>query len=329
MENKSFSLYRYRSIDNFEQEFKAIENNYLWFSKFENLNDPMEGSFNRSLLCSSLSKIAASITELENIAKNYSICSLSTKHDNPMLWSLYAGGNTGIAVEYDLRVLSDWLVDEPPFSEVDYSSDIPEFFSNLSEVFDADILAKTMMATKRSEWSHEQEVRLFRKRDKKFHHHPDAIKAIYLGSSFEDTQKLNQFKQLAIRINKPLYKCSIEGYSIISKPLFSPTIIQTRASSKDKKEAKEYGLNHDTELVAQILRLARTDTYCSEIEYIDTSVNFPSQDVIYVSYINKSIEYDDPSEKSVTQKMYFSVSNNEVKRIWGSRNCQRLKKYGL
>lgn len=129
------TIYRYRSIrtdgkhwhDLLERESKAILEKYLWFSKFEDLNDPMES--------------------YHNPKSDYSICSFSTRSDNMMLWSLYAK-NTGIFIGYNTEALLSHP-DVKDIIEVQYN------------------YRKTLTSgtnVKFEEWQGEQEIRLLSKK---------------------------------------------------------------------------------------------------------------------------------------------------------------------
>ena len=317
MEN---SLFRYRSVDKFEQELQALTGSYIWFSKFKDLNDPMEAFHEIAVLGPVLSEIQSSIDEMEEISKDYSICSLSKRMDNSMMWSLYADTHSGIAIEYDSAVLTDWLVDENPLIKVHYSSDAPKIFTDSGEIDNLVTLAIKMMATKHSDWSNEQEVRLIRRKDKQFYHHPDAIKGIYLGANFSDDAKLYKITNAAKRISKPIYKCLIDGYNVKSETIFEPEIKEHNVTIEDRKEAKDSGIGLDIESLALAIRMAKNDKYCNKIVDLDVSDKDETGNTIFVIYKSNTIFSDNPAEQNVAQKMYFSCVQGVVKRVWGTRN---------
>ena len=50
-------LYRYRSLEKFDRELQALEENYLYCAQYTTLNDPMEGVFRSSRVFRESSKL--------------------------------------------------------------------------------------------------------------------------------------------------------------------------------------------------------------------------------------------------------------------------------
>ena len=104
-------LYKYRSLDPPGFIEDILENKRLYCSPYYSLNDPFEGQF---LLASPFAidglihKPIRAITEtsIDYLIdpENYfeiRVCSLSSSLEDVRLWSLYAGGHTGIAIEIE------------------------------------------------------------------------------------------------------------------------------------------------------------------------------------------------------------------------------------
>ena len=140
-------LYKYRSINNTLFLLDILVNRRLFASKFNSLNDPMEGHFiYRS------SKIGLDLLkEIRLLKKELRICSLSKKANDTLMWAYYGDGHKGVAigvevadnVEYDIR-------------PVKYRERTVFF----SKEMDAEEAVKKLLSTKLLPWEHEQEVRV-------------------------------------------------------------------------------------------------------------------------------------------------------------------------
>jgi hypothetical protein len=122
---------------------KAIAENYIWLSKYEKLNDPMEffirNKFGIGDTFASLkvlgdhagissADVENSVQETLDIARKYSICCFSDSPQNEPMWAYYAGSFSGICLEYDTNLLRDRSVgEEHPLIPVAYSSMSPKF----------------------------------------------------------------------------------------------------------------------------------------------------------------------------------------------------------
>ena len=150
-------LYRYRPIRTdgkhwnnlLKREAKSVFKKYLWLSKFEDLNDPMESYLNPQ--------------------SDYGICSFSKHPNNMMLWSLYAK-NTGICIGYN----TDILLSHPNVEE------IIEVKYNFRETLTPGVDVKF------EEWNGEQEIRLLSKNPGILSFEEDSmlISDIYLAVDF-------------------------------------------------------------------------------------------------------------------------------------------------
>ena len=95
----------------------------------------------------------------ESLNKSLGILSLTTKHDNLLMWSHYANEHKGLVLEFDTN--HDFFkntIDTKNFLnrlyKVSYSEERPhEFLSNYNE--------ELMFLTKSKEWTYEDEYRMF------------------------------------------------------------------------------------------------------------------------------------------------------------------------
>lgn len=87
-------LYKYKSLDNFKNFVDIILNNRLWASKYNDLNDPMEGQYiykQGDIDFSLEDKLLQDKGELR-------ICSLSRINNYELMWSHYTNGQRGVSI---------------------------------------------------------------------------------------------------------------------------------------------------------------------------------------------------------------------------------------
>lgn len=138
-------LYKYRTTSNFKNFVDIILNNRLYASKYDTLNDPMEGHYlyNDGVLDNTILDLIYSQKQ------QLKVCALSKNPDNFLLWSHYADGHHGVA--FGVRI-----------NDVNYSVNDIEYLSNLTIIdrYDA-MTTKTILSKKLDLWSYEEEVRAF------------------------------------------------------------------------------------------------------------------------------------------------------------------------
>lgn len=135
--------YKFRNLQNLKRFIDIILNERLYASKYNELNDPMEGAYltdpsNRTI-----------INCLKKEKYKTRICSLSTDYKQTLLWSHYADGHTGCCIE-----LSAVNKRELP-TTVKYMEQIPIVNDNTD--------GKQLLSHKSIIWEYEKEVRYFRK----------------------------------------------------------------------------------------------------------------------------------------------------------------------
>ena len=93
------TYYKYRNLTDLERFLDIIVNNRLYGAVYKELNDPMEGKFN---------KVGLYEDDYENIYGNLKrtrVCSLLTKQDDQdfpndyLMWSHYADSHKGCCIE--------------------------------------------------------------------------------------------------------------------------------------------------------------------------------------------------------------------------------------
>lgn len=161
-------LYRYRKLHSQdrsvsskeiqEREIKAIRENYLWFSLFEELNDPMEGFFGLTLTAAGAPDGRLILPEVQNVMRQMGVCCFSDTYENDLMWAHYAGEHRGICVKYSTHDLRDGLPDVCAV-RVQYDIQIPVLGADETRR-EAAIKA---LSSKKSDWYSEREWRLLTK----------------------------------------------------------------------------------------------------------------------------------------------------------------------
>lgn len=142
-------LYKFRSLasnTDLERVEEILTTGKFWFSRFWEMNDPMEGFYLRSedtddhLVSRIYDDKAATVA-----------CSFS-KQDallDPLLWGYYANGFKGVAIQVDAK--------DRDFESVEYTDE-------LLKAAELDVVdpVRTILSRKRECWEHEKEARVFR-----------------------------------------------------------------------------------------------------------------------------------------------------------------------
>ena len=135
--------YKFRSLQNLKRFIDIILNERLYASRYDELNDPMEGVY---LANPSNGNIIRLLREEKYKTR---ICSLSTDYRHTLLWSHYADSHTGCCIEVS-------AVNERELpTTVRYIEHIP-VVNDIQE-------GKELLSHKSTVWEYEKEVRYFRK----------------------------------------------------------------------------------------------------------------------------------------------------------------------
>lgn len=174
-------LYKFRSLQNIEFVLDLILNERLHCAPYAELNDPFEGLFN-SIMLGGISlplklpiqweqgaKRLMGVRDLRYEAEHSRVCSLSKSMDDVRLWSHYADGHKGIAIEIDFPD------GEQNLYKVTYSPSLPEFGSTVMTM----PTATDVLSVKTEHWEYEGEYRIIQ--DDQYYPIQGRIKAIYTG----------------------------------------------------------------------------------------------------------------------------------------------------
>ena len=159
-------LYKYRALSNPESALDILLNQRLYCSYYSELNDPFEGLFietipfplERILPLSFLGftppdklNLTKSVDDLPWDSKDQiRICSLSASSSNILLWSHYAEGHKGIAIELDVSGLEEMI------HKVRYTDELANYSSELIPFPST----KELFTSKTKHWKYESEYRV-------------------------------------------------------------------------------------------------------------------------------------------------------------------------
>ncbi|MES9934584.1 MAG: DUF2971 domain-containing protein [Candidatus Sedimenticola sp. PURPLELP] len=208
-------LYKYRTLSNLDYTLDILFKERLHCAPYDELNDPFEGLFlsvmhiGGSINSSSLNfapingsrKVTRpkSISDLP-VPGGTRICSLSGSKSDVRLWSHYAEGHTGIAIEVDIESNSECL------HEVEYVDQLKEFSYSLLTAPESYEILKI----KSKHWLYEKEYRLISK--EQFFYVSGKITGIYLGLRISD-----HMRNMLLRVvgdNIPIYSTKLNEEKI-------------------------------------------------------------------------------------------------------------------
>ena len=135
--------YKFRSLLNMKRFIDIILNERLYASRYDELNDPMEGVYLTNPSNGNIIRL------LRQEKYKTRICSLSKDYRHTLLWSHYADSHTGCCIE--VSAINER--EEP--TTVNYIEQIP----TINEMREG----KDLLSHKSIVWEYENEVRYFRK----------------------------------------------------------------------------------------------------------------------------------------------------------------------
>jgi hypothetical protein len=181
-------LYKFRPLSNLEFILDILVNERLYCAPYCELNDPFEGQFflDQSEFTNATSSAGADINpytgepvvtpkvthDVEILSFNdfqHRICSLSESFSSVQLWSLYAEGHAGIAIEIDFTGFGGVL---KPVNYVEKLASARMSFLGES--------VETVLTTKTKHWAYEEEQRVIF--SGKYLPIPGRIKRVLVGT---------------------------------------------------------------------------------------------------------------------------------------------------
>lgn len=207
-------LYRYRSVSTAKkkkEEIGAIRDGYLWCSCFTDMNDPMEGAFEASILLQKDPRIREIKSQIINKKTNLGICSLSEAHDHELMWAHYADQFRGICIEYYVPRLLEALSEDIELAKVSYSEQNYRVFPKTASDSDT---AKRILSTKNHRWFYEREWRLLSPSKGRINlARNTSIRTVFFGSRMPESTKDRLMMSIREKLPDVRFKeASIDGY---------------------------------------------------------------------------------------------------------------------
>ncbi|MCC2590968.1 DUF2971 domain-containing protein [Chryseobacterium sp. MFBS3-17] len=192
----------------FERDLDFIENNKIWLSNINQLNDQNEGIHNLDNFKTSLKagmkmagflglkkydektnlNYANSIYNFIRVMKeNVGIYSLTTDFSNRLMWSHYGNSNMGYCIEYDFDSITDLQLQHingwhpshnDRFEQVKYQKQV---YSPVSLNFKIEDFFK-IVSHKTEEWNYEKEWRILTSISGGYSHKNNIVTSIIFGS---------------------------------------------------------------------------------------------------------------------------------------------------
>ena len=199
-------LYKYRSLNRLERVLDILHRERLYCSPYSELNDPFEGQFfsvfptNHERQTPAVMRIPGASDLLKGMenrgivmgVKDALVCSLSATCNDMRMWSIYADGHRGVAVEIDINT------DDEPVYEVKYRDRLPKYQSNL---FSLRPDAKYILTRKTQHWKYEAEYRVIQ--DETYYPISGQIQRIILGARIpSDREELLRRVVLDVEFSK-------------------------------------------------------------------------------------------------------------------------------
>jgi hypothetical protein len=190
-------LYKYRSIKNLEFLLDIILLERLYCAPYTELNDPCEGMFSYSHPYMPLPPIPGigplhltvpgmkfitikTIKDLPRVASLPRICSLSNTLSDVRLWSYYADGHKGVAIEIDFTEFED-DVREIRYCKKLEEHEVGTLLTGCSNPID-------ILSSKTFHWEYEKEYRIVQEQEK--YGIAGRITGIYIGIKGNESYEL-------------------------------------------------------------------------------------------------------------------------------------------
>jgi len=210
-------LYKFRSFENFELSLDILVHERLYCAPYKELNDPFEGLFStiewkggglvrdlarplarplvRDIQGNWPHKIDKSLDDLPALDSAVRVCSLSGEMSDIRMWSHYAAGHTGCAIEMDIDPGTELF-------EVTYAPGLQEFADGIS----SETKASDILTFKTDHWNYEKEYRVITER--KYYSIEGKVTGIFLGIRVSEIHK--QLLVRSINGNIPIYETSVD-----------------------------------------------------------------------------------------------------------------------
>lgn len=202
-------LYKFRTLDNLEFVLDILLNERLYCSNIKDLNYPLEGLFYTIIHPIGTSQEMRNYKTVEELPTYYSdlrICSLSKTLKDIRIWSHYAGGHTGVAIEIEFDGYENDL------TKVNYNMGLQKHGSSiLTAERPHDVLSH-----KTQHWDYEKEYRIINPKED-FYPIKGRISAVYFGVRTSEYHKELLRKSSSKNIN--FIDTRLDRKNIVIRPL--------------------------------------------------------------------------------------------------------------
>lgn len=183
--------YKFKAAAQLEHVLEIINEDRLYCADWQELNDPMEGVFQYFWTDENFAH------KLMDSKQKKRVCSLASCSKNILLWSHYASGFNGLAIEVELA--------KEDVKEVSYKSHVPDI-SNEQELKHQEIV-EMVLYSKLKAWEYEKELRIIH--GSEHYPLPRSVSKIIIGSRMEIDQ-VEQLKNACRKKEIPMFKVVIE-----------------------------------------------------------------------------------------------------------------------
>ena len=143
-------LYKFMSLANLWRVLEIVHRNRIFCARWQDLNDPMEGNYELFYDSPGMQGRTNLESKIKENRDRYRIASFSKSSTNFLLWSHYADGHKGVAIEVKIDP------DEPNLTPVTYSP----FNQIFTEHSDLDLNYPSIFHGKYTAWRYEKEWRI-------------------------------------------------------------------------------------------------------------------------------------------------------------------------
>ena len=203
-------LYKYISNDTLYTHLDSILRGEVYLSRWNDLNDPMEGFF----IYSANNNPRQHIDNVIGEKSEYRVSCFSKSYKKFLLWSHYSFKHRGVCLEFE--VAKKDLPQNCFLEPIQYSKILPEF--RIDE--DINLQARRFLSTKLIAWKQEGEVRLLCRSPQQHTMPFGRLTGIIFGINYHKDDKHDQNRQKLINTirhscnDKPcLYQANIERES--------------------------------------------------------------------------------------------------------------------
>lgn len=216
-------LYRFRSLRRpgapdieaadprkLEEELTAIEQQFLWCSNFEAMNDPMEGFYRLPAKRRSRDEGRFDVM-VWNEKSSLGIASFSETWDNELMWAHYADGFRGLCVTFKVAPLLEGLGEGCGLTRVAYG-DRP-YYLNVRLRRESELRARAALSTKTQRWAYEREWRVIASQSGPAQYGEGVVATVMLGHRMAENDRTyirGRLEEAGITVKQT----RIDGYSI-------------------------------------------------------------------------------------------------------------------